>query len=423
MHAVEVLRALGETGALEAVEPFWSESMAALPPGPLADLGPVELGRRRQLAGMGAAVGGVVQRVAARIADDPPLRRLFWHCAWRLNEAPEALSFDHWPSLRGALGDDGGVFYLLAGLAWVPRVEAHHRHLGVPLTVTRATCAQVHSFSLNYAAGHDGCLGLPRLQLSWLRHYTRERYFRLGRLEFWLRPYPGGVHVYRHRATGQVVALAEAGARFDSQGYLPRPDAGGADEPLQEAEFAADDDAVRGRLITPWGRAEPGTVCLPPAQWERVLTQGDLCLQVHIPAGGGLSPEACRDSLQQAVAFFARHFPTEPARAIVCGSWIYNPDLERFLPGDAHLVAHLREVYLYPIPSGGSDGLWFIFLQDAFEMATAPRRTRLQRAVLDFLAAGNPWRCGGMFMLIDEVPAYGTQPYRRQWPVVGLAGA
>lgn len=420
MSPAEVLEPLGEGHALAVVSPLWPESQAAMPPGVLPFLAPEAVRRCRDLAGFGPEVEPVLLRTAARIQADPALRRLAWHCAWRLLEAPEPSSFGDWPELARALGNDCGVFYLLVGLACVPRVEAHHRSLGVPAGVTRETCLEAYCFSLNYREASGGRLGLPRQQLYWLRHYTRERYFRLGRLEYWLRPYPGGVHVYRHRRSGEILALAEEGARFDAAGYLPRLTDVADPTVLREAAYSVTDAAVTGVPITPWGRALPRTVTLALADWERVLTRGDHCLQVHIPAGGGLSPAACVDSLSRAVEFFARHFPAEPAGAIVCGSWIYNPDLEVFLPEDANLVRHLSEVYLYPIPSGGTDGLWFVFLQDPFDPATAPRRTSVQRAVLDFVTRGNPWRCGGMFLLTDHVRQYGTRYYRSRWPVADL---
>ncbi|MDH7571898.1 MAG: hypothetical protein QHJ73_20145, partial [Armatimonadota bacterium] len=65
-------------------------------------------------------------------------------------------------------------------------------------------------------------------------------------------------------------------------------------------------------------------------------------------------------------------------------------------------------------------GLWFLFFQDQFDPATAPRETSVQRAVLQFLEAGNIWRGGGMFYLTDDLEHFGTQYYRRRWPPAGL---
>jgi hypothetical protein len=161
-------------------------------------------------------------------------------------------------------------------------------------------------------------------------------------------------------------------------------------------------------------------VTLPAAEWQRVLAKGDAILQVHIPAGGGMLPDACNESMRLAVDFFTQQFADRPAVAIQTASWIYNPDLEEILPGDANLVRHLRETYLYPIPSGGSDGLWFVFLHEPIDPKTSPRDTSLQRAILDWIEEGNDWRCSGMFVLTSDAVHLGTQHYRRRWPPAGL---
>jgi hypothetical protein len=83
----------------------------------------------------------------------------------------------------------------------------------------------------------------------------------------------------------------------------------------------------------------------------------------------------------------------------------------------------MRELYLFPVPSTADAGLWFIFFQNTFDPATAPRDTSLQRAVLDYLAAGNRWRVGGMFFLLDDLGEFGRQHYRATFPrLPGAAG-
>ena len=107
------------------------------------------------------------------------------------------------------------------------------------------------------------------------------------------------------------------------------------------------------------------TAHLPLAEWEPALQPGDSVLDMDIPAGGGMTPEACRHSLSAARDFFAERFPETKPKAVVCGSWLFNTQLEEVLGPEANLVKFQRELYLYPVPSSGQDGLWFIFLQAA----------------------------------------------------------
>jgi hypothetical protein len=91
---------------------------------------------------------------------------------------------------------------------------------------------------------------------------------------------------------------------------------------------------------------------------------------------------------------------------------MYSPDLENVLPPESNLVRHLSDMYLFPVPGAY---LWFIFMQDEFDPATAPRETSLQRAVLAYLERGNAWHDGGMFLLMEDLDKLGTGYYRSQF--------
>ncbi|NLZ63049.1 MAG: hypothetical protein GX902_04505, partial [Lentisphaerae bacterium] len=44
---------------------------------------------------------------------------------------------------------------------------------------------------------------------------------------------------------------------------------------------------------------------------------------------------------------------------------------------------------------------------------TFPRETTLQKKILDYLQQGKRWRCGGMFILLDDIDQFGKQIYLR----------
>ncbi|MEM2885352.1 MAG: hypothetical protein QXF24_04605 [Thermoproteota archaeon] len=136
-------------------------------------------------------------------------------------------------------------------------------------------------------------------------------------------------------------------------------------------------------------------------------------LEMHIPAGARITLDVCAESFREAKRFFQRHYPTPAARAIVSSSWMFSPLLNQLLPADSNLVRFMRELYLYPTNSRSRSGPWFVFLQEQFDPATAPRKTRLQRAILDHLQAGNFWRDGGMFFMLDDLEHFGSQWYQK----------
>ena len=61
--------------------------------------------------------------------------------------------------------------------------------------------------------------------------------------------------------------------------------------------------------------------------------------------------------------------------------------------------------HLFPVSSSPSAGLWFLFLVDPpyTDLAVLPRDTSMRRAVADWLAKGNVFHMGGMYLLRDEV--------------------
>src|SRR5579871_133721 len=417
MTIEEVLQHLGEPGAADVLRPHWEESADLLGEGIPPFLQPEAIVLHRDWCGFGPEVDAPLLEAASRIAADPALRLLAWHCERLLFVHTDSTGSRDWPSLESALGEQCGTFYLLVALAMVPRVIARHREIGVSEEVGRETCLEVSCFAENYRRGTRGRLGIYRQQLYWLRHYPAGSLFRHGRMEYRLAPYSGGVEVYRHRDTGEVLALAPDGKRFNDEGYAVR------DEEMHgwSAAHVIEEDAVTGYPISPLGMAVHQEVRLPRSEWERVLTKGDDTLDMHIPAGGGMTPERCADSMRRATEFFRKQFPDRPFKAITCGSWIFNTQLDGILPPTANLAAYQRELYIYPIPGGPTAGLWFFFFQETFDPATAPRDTALQRAVLDFLEAGNTWRGGGgMFFLTEHLDRYGTQHYRSHWPPAAL---
>lgn len=127
--------------------------------------------------------------------------------------------------------------------------------------------------------------------------------------------------------------------------------------------------------------------------------------------------EACRESMARAFEFFGRFFPGAQKDIIMCCSWIFNTDLEEKLP-DSNLARFMRELYLFPAPSWGAPGFFFVFCREPHEfgsLAEAPRNTRLERFMLETLENGRKLRNGGMFFCREDMPRFGTQQYRAAW--------
>lgn len=407
----------GGSAALEDVRRGWEASMAAMPPGVPEFLTDPFWREYSRWCGFGDSLDDRLARVAAAAREDAALRCLAWHCYWRVFLSPESCPPNGWPE-PARLGEDAGLFYLLVAFAYVPLMRERHRAWGFPEAVTRQTAQQVRHYCEDmYRRGHGGRPGIYLSQLGWLRHYTRERYVRLGRLEFWLGPNPYSLEVYRHRRSRQVVALAPHGTRFAPDGSICRDPGEYPETGCWTATIERDAGSVTGFLVDPNGHGTRRQVTLRTEQWSEALRHGDPVLMLHIPSGGGMTLEACRDSFAEAARFFPRHFPQEVPRAVVCTSWIFSPQLQEIFPPTANLCVFQRNLYLFPVPSGPWDGLWFVFLQHGpLDLDRAPAETSLQRGLLNYLRQGHRWRMAGMFFLLDDLERFGSEPYRSRWP-------
>ena len=413
MNLEQVFSDLGEGGGVADNRPHWDESVASFP-GTLDFLQPDSIRTSLAWCGFPPETEGHLLETARKIQADRRLQMLAWHYFNRVFVYPDS-RIETLPTLRNAMGEHGPALFLLVALAMVPLLRACHAKMGVPETVTRETCAQVRCFCQNYQRAHHGQLGLFP-QIGWLKNYVNgSLYFRFGRLEFWAQPSGDDIRVFRHGATGRTVALAPAGCWVDGSGFIHEAS---ATSPLPDAwqtTGSETSDAVVGHPIDPRGFVCRPPVRLPLSEWRCVLQKGTSVLALHIPAGGQMSLPSCGDALRRAVAFFARYFPERAPVAVTCSSWIFSPVLERILPADANMIQFMRELYLCPAVGRGVGSLWFVFLQTPFNPATAPRETSLQRTILQYLEAGNDWRDGRMFFLIDDLPHFGTQWYRRSF--------
>ncbi|WP_433533849.1 acyltransferase domain-containing protein [Micromonospora sp. CA-249363] len=125
--------------------------------------------------------------------------------------------------------------------------------------------------------------------------------------------------------------------------------------------------------------------------------RGDGAIGLHIPDAGPLTPEAVSASLDAGRLFFARHFPDESYTAFSCGSWLLDPQLREYLPEESNIIRFQRRFELEPYtePEGldaDVEVLRFVFRTLSTPLDELPRRTALQRAIVDHLSAGRHWQ-------------------------------
>ena len=128
---------------------------------------------------------------------------------------------------------------------------------------------------------------------------------------------------------------------------------------------------------------------------DRSVHTGDIVLNTHIPAGGGMTREARYDSYRQAYEYFG-------IGTFILDSYLLYPAHREFLPPESNIIGIMDEFHL--IKSGETECLHnmrYIFDEtpDGVDPATLPRDTSLRRAYADWYAKHGKigWGVGVMF--------------------------
>jgi hypothetical protein len=314
---------------------------------------------------------------AALIRKDPDLTAFLWHVIFTL--LYWRTMYHSFPMPEKAMGDLAGTFYLIVHL--YARTAAKERYLakGYPPDIVQDTLALPDSVTeYRKKTGHAGT---GPQGVAWIRRYLTCECFRLGRFEYFIANVANQPTVLENLRSGERLILQE-------------------------------DRSEGGCFIGKTVRQKEGILdgeerSFPEKEWKKILCQGDCVLSMHIPAGGGMTPERSLDSFRRAFAFFGRRFPGKFHPAIVCKSWIGNPQFLALLP-ESNIAKLMRNARLFPLPSSGIDGMHFIFGWDTIrkygtDYARYPHDNSVRRAMLSVLERGDSLRLGGMLFFEDEL--------------------
>ena len=91
---------------------------------------------------------------------------------------------------------------------------------------------------------------------------------------------------------------------------------------------------------------EPGALEQDVTAGGETYPAGTRVLNVHIPAGAKLTPEAVEESLGRAQAFFRMYYRQE-YRLFHCRSWLLSPVLEELLGEDSNIIRFRSRFEIY----------------------------------------------------------------------------
>lgn len=353
----------------------------------------------RDWAGMLAEDEPPLAALVARVRKDKKLSALFEQGATLLYEKNDVGEYAPLTDWKPPAEDEAGLCLLLA-IASLASIRVAHALRHVDSQITRATCQDIGIALARWKkvyATPESPIGLERSLLPWFRLLASGELYRLGRLEFVREVFAGAILALREKSTGKIALLAADGGMFDSSGYLTEVDSpGGFITSLQTS-----DNAITGNTISSLGQATRETKTFSLSDWEVILKNGDPILEIHVPEGEALDTTACEKSMEEARAFFRAKYPnTASPVAFICSSWLLDASWQTRLGEEANIVQFQKLGYLFPVPSGRREGLYYIFGRTDVDVASAPKETVLQQAMLRAYENEEPLRSGGLFIPI-----------------------
>ena len=229
---------------------------------------------------------------------------------------------------------------------------------------------------------------------------------------FYFIPYRWGdaPTAWRNAETGKVTALWRAGDRIRRDGQYDGVN--GVTDPeafvtvLEETETE-----IRGNRVLPEGLISPETVTLDKRVWKKALGEDDFLLALHIPGGEGYTTERVRSSCEKALEFYGRYYPEYKYRGIWSESWLYDPGLREILDPERNIIRVQKQFYCYPTEEGDRMIRLEVLGDENADYRKLEPRNSLERGMFSVWDRGGRFHTTGMFLLREEVPRIGEDPY------------
>ena len=229
---------------------------------------------------------------------------------------------------------------------------------------------------------------------------------------FYFIPYRWGdtPTAWRNSITGEVKAIWRAGDRFRKDGQFDGVN-GITDPEAFTTVFTETEDEIRGNPVLPEGIVSQETVMLDKRIWRKALCEDDYLLALHIPGGEGYTTERVRSSCEKALEFYDRYYPEYDYIGFWSESWLYDPGLRAILAPDRNIIRVQKQFYCYPTEEGDRMIRLEVLGDENADHRKLQPRNSLERGMFGVWERGGRFHTTGMFLLREEVPRIGEDPY------------
>ena len=333
---------------------------------------------------------------AAVLQKDSLLRSLAWHLYRLFCILP---NFKTFPDHIDLTGDKTGLLYLMVLFSLYPHLQMRMTRDGLPQELADRAMSRCTSLLPNRGINYPGEKGLQGRALPFMLNYKNTPSFRIGRFDFVLSPVPSNYpELFRHKKSRSYVGLCRAEWRVDGEGNVHAWD----DEAVPFVGLKEGNGCVTGRMIDlKQGVITSEILTLDLSEYERLLGPGANVLVIHIPGGGGMTLEACKESFLEAVEFCKKYFPETKLSVFGCVSWAFFNAWREYLP-ESNLTKLMKATLTFPVYAAPRSGLYFIFGHDDGDPATYPADNSVRRAMIKAWNEKGALGAGGILLPLDE---------------------
>lgn len=329
---------------------------------------------------------------------------LFFHTGTETSEAAQRLK-----EATVALGDAQAGFAALIIMSGLDHMADAYAQRGIPKPVLVDSLRDTTIWMDHYEE-RTGGTGLD--EVGWVLNSLRGILFRLGRFQFFNRPYESKACIARRRSDGMPIAFFMRQETLRGDGQVDGTNGIFDEEGCWTSEFEITDKEISGNPLHPGGYAVRKELRLPLGEWELAVQPGGRMLDIHIPKDGKMEFEQCRDSILEAMRFFSKYFPEKPYQVIHLCTWFLDAQLQMLLQAESNIVRFQREFYLTPVLATDIGCYERVFGSGDYDIAKAPEDTSLRRAIKRFVLAGNRMRYNTGLILPEDMKRYGEAQYQ-----------
>ncbi|MDR2505044.1 MAG: acyltransferase domain-containing protein [Oscillospiraceae bacterium] len=246
---------------------------------------------------------------------------------------------------------------------------------------------------------------------SWDMNFYCCDIFLLDRFYFIPYKWGGELEAWRNIRTNAVQAVWKAGGLVRRDGQLNGVN-GVFDEQAFLTVYEETEESVTANRVLPSGYVSNETVALNKTEWKKALREGDFLLALHIPGGEGYTPERVKNSCLLALDFYGKYYPDFNYVGFWSESWLYDEGICRILGPERNISRVQRQFYCFPTMEGGGMAKREVLHDSDADYTQLTPKSTLEKGLFKAWSNGERFHTTGMFLLSEEVPDVGAEPYR-----------